>query len=200
MEFCKKLQQLRNQKNLTQEELAQKLFISRTAVSKWESGRGYPSIDSLKAISKLFSITVDNLLSCDELISLAENENRNKTRRLRDLVFGILDCMAALLFFLPFFGQQQDNIISTVSLLNLNGISSYMRFAYNFFTVLTAVFGIVILALQNLRHKIWVRSKNYISLVISAFGVLMFIASNQPYAAVFIFFILAMKGLLLIKQ
>ena len=56
MEFGKKLQTLRQSKGLTQEELADLLYVSRAAVSKWESGRGYPNIDSLKAISKLFSI------------------------------------------------------------------------------------------------------------------------------------------------
>ena len=54
MEFNKKLQELRKQKGLTQEELAEKLFVSRTAVSKWESGRGYPNIDSLKEIARFF--------------------------------------------------------------------------------------------------------------------------------------------------
>lgn len=48
MEFNEKLSQLRKAKGLTQEELAEALYVSRTAVSKWESGRGYPSIDSLK--------------------------------------------------------------------------------------------------------------------------------------------------------
>ena len=51
MEFNEKLQELRKNKNLTQEQLAEMLFVSRTAISKWESGRGYPSIDSLKEIS-----------------------------------------------------------------------------------------------------------------------------------------------------
>ena len=58
MEFNEKLQELRKQKGFTQEELAELLFVSRTAVSKWESGRGYPNIDSLKAISKLFFIAM----------------------------------------------------------------------------------------------------------------------------------------------
>jgi transcriptional regulator with XRE-family HTH domain len=53
MEFNEKLQLLRKQKGLTQEELAEQLFVSRTAVSKWESNRGLPNIDSLKAISKI---------------------------------------------------------------------------------------------------------------------------------------------------
>ena len=51
MEFNEKLQELRKNKNLTQEQLAEMSFVSRTAISKWESGRGYPSIDSLKEIS-----------------------------------------------------------------------------------------------------------------------------------------------------
>ena len=54
MEFQEKLQQLRKQKGLTQQELADLLYVSRTAVSKWESGRGYPNIDSLKAIAAFF--------------------------------------------------------------------------------------------------------------------------------------------------
>lgn len=45
MELYDKIQELRKSKNMTQEELAEKLFVSRAAISKWESGRGYPSID-----------------------------------------------------------------------------------------------------------------------------------------------------------
>ena len=70
MEFNEKLQQLRKEKGLTQEQLAEELFVSRTAISKWESGRGYPGIDSLKAISMLFSVSVDDLLSGEELNTL----------------------------------------------------------------------------------------------------------------------------------
>ena len=51
MEFNEKLQELRMNKGLTQDELAEALYVSRTAISKWESGRGYPSIDSLKEIA-----------------------------------------------------------------------------------------------------------------------------------------------------
>ena len=76
MDFSEKLQNLRKQHGLTQEELAAKLFVSRTAISKWESGRGYPNIDSLKEISKFFSVSVDELLSSDELITAAQDENR----------------------------------------------------------------------------------------------------------------------------
>ena len=57
LEFHEKLQELRKSRNLTQEELAEELYVSKTAISKWESGRGYPSIDSLKAIAGFSFLT-----------------------------------------------------------------------------------------------------------------------------------------------
>ena len=75
MEFHEKLQELRKSRGLTQEELAEALYVSRTAISKWESGRGYPSIDSLKEISSYFSVTIDDLLSGEKILSIAEKEN-----------------------------------------------------------------------------------------------------------------------------
>ncbi|MBQ7084868.1 MAG: helix-turn-helix transcriptional regulator, partial [Anaerotignum sp.] len=80
MEFHEKLQELRKSRGLTQEELAEMLYVSRTAVSKWESGRGYPSIDSLKEISRFFSVTIDDLLSGEKLLTIAEKENRSNIR------------------------------------------------------------------------------------------------------------------------
>ena len=47
MEFNEKLQQLRIGKNLTQQQLAEQLYVSRTAISKWESGKGYPDRKSV---------------------------------------------------------------------------------------------------------------------------------------------------------
>ena len=77
MEFSEKLQELRKSRSLTQEELAEALFVSRTAISKWESGRGYPSIDSLKEISRFFSVTIDDLICSDEIRSLSANTSRS---------------------------------------------------------------------------------------------------------------------------
>ena len=63
MTFGEKLKKLRKDNGLTQEQLAEKLFVTRTAVSKWETGNGYPAIDSLKMISELFGISIDELIS-----------------------------------------------------------------------------------------------------------------------------------------
>lgn len=200
MEFNDKLQQLRKQKNLTQEELAEALYVSRTAVSKWESGRGYPSIDSLKAISKLFSVSVDELLSGEELISIAEMENKEKAKSFSDMVFGILDCTMAMLFFLPLFGQQGDDMIYMVPLIALTDVPTYIRIPYLVLVSLTVVFGITILAFQNFQNRLWMKSKLLISLMLSILNVLIFISGGQPYVSVFVFCLLIIKGVLLIKQ
>lgn len=200
MEFNEKLQELRKQKGLTQEELAQSLYVSRTAISKWESGRGYPNIDSLKAIADYFGVTVDELLSGDELLTIAESDNKSKQTHLCDLVFGLLDCSVAMLFFLPFFGQRTNEIIQEVSLISLNAVSPYIKAA--FFTVVFScvISGVLTLALQNWHTRFWELSKHKISLAINAVGAFLFIISQQPYAAVLIFAFLLIKVLLLIKK
>ena len=92
MEFHEKLQELRKNRGITQEELAESLYVSRTAISKWESGRGMPSIESLKAISKFFAVTLDELLSGEELLVIAEDDHKQKEMRIRDLIYGVIDC------------------------------------------------------------------------------------------------------------
>ncbi len=91
MELNEKLRSLRNQKGLTQEELANALYVSRTAISKWESGRGYPSIDSLKTISEFFGITLDELLSVDKVLTLAKEDTKQKETAFINTLFALLD-------------------------------------------------------------------------------------------------------------
>ena len=200
MEFREKLQELRKQKHLTQEELAQSLYVSRTAISKWESGRGFPNIESVKAISKFFSISLDELLSGEEILTIAENDQKQKQRTAINLIFGLLDCGIALLLCLPFFGQKSDGVIREVPLLNLSEIQPYLKTAYFAFVCIMMVLGIMTLALQNCRQRLWTQSKNILSLALSAIGVCLFIISQQPYPAIFVFTFLIIKVLMLIKR
>lgn len=196
MEFHEKLQQLRKQKGLTQEELAAALFVSRTAVSKWESGKGYPNIDSLKAVAKLFSVTVDELLDGEQLLTIAAQ----KESHLCDLTFGLLDICVAAFFFLPFFGQESNAVIQEVSLLSLTAVSVWLKTAYFVAVVGIVVFGILTLALQNVRRDFWIKYKHPLSLILNALGALLFIVSSQPYAAAFLFIFFILKALLLMKR
>ena len=199
VEFNEKLQELRKNKELTQEELAEALYVSRTAVSKWESGRGYPSIDSLKEIAKYFSVTIDELLSSDEVINLAEEENKQKENHLRSLVFGILDISVMMFFFLSFFGQNKNGIVQEVSLSSLNGIAVYLKTAYYAVVISIAVYGVFTLVFQNCQKVFWIKNRDKISLILNVLSVLLFIISSQPYAGAFLFIFLVIKALMLIK-
>lgn len=200
MEFHEKLQALRKGKELTQEQLAESLYVSRTAISKWESGRGFPNIESLKAISKFFSVSLDELLSGEEILAIAENDHRQKESTFQDLIFGLLDCGMALLLFLPFFGQEADGVIKALSMLALSEMQSYLKVTYIAFAGFMCMLGLMTLALQNCRHRLWNQIKSVLSLVFSAVGVCLFIISQQPYAAVFVFAFLVIKALMLIKR
>ena len=199
MEFNEKLQELRKQKDLTQEELAEALYVSRTAISKWESGRGYPNIDSLKAIAKFFHITIDELLSGDELLTLAEENTKQRITYVRDLVFGLLDISAAMLLFLPFFGERSEGLAQGVSLLALTETPPYLRITYYTLVVGMILWGVLTLGLQNCSRKIWVRSKTKLSLLLNGLGTVVFVVSLQPYGAVFLLMLLAIKVCMLIK-
>ena len=69
MFFNEKLKMLRKESNLTQEELAEKLNVSRQAITKWESGDGTPDIENLKQISILFNTTIDELVKEDKNVT-----------------------------------------------------------------------------------------------------------------------------------
>ena len=199
MEFNEKLQELRKGKGLTQEELANDLYVSRTAISKWESGRGYPSIDSLKEISKYFSVSLDELLSSEEILTVAQEDNKQKEQYFRDLIFGLLDCSIAMFLFLPFFGQRVHGVIQEVSLLSLTEVPIYVKTPYFIAVFGLILMGVLTLALQNCTISFWIKQKSKLSLGLSSMALLFFMMSLQPYAAMFTFLFLVIKALMLIK-
>lgn len=60
--FSQNLQKIRSKKNLSQEQLADKIGVSRQTISAWESGKASPELDKITAISKLFSVSIDELV------------------------------------------------------------------------------------------------------------------------------------------
>lgn len=82
MLFKEKLKMLRKQSNFTQEELAEKLYVSRQAITKWESGDGTPDIENLKQISIVFNTTIDELIKEDINVTI---ENREQYTYIEEL-------------------------------------------------------------------------------------------------------------------
>lgn len=200
MEFHEKLQELRKQRNITQENLAQELYVSRTAISKWESGKGYPNIESLKAIAAFYGVTIDELLSSDEALTIAEEDHKERQSRFRDLVFGLLDISAVLFLLLPFFREKIGETVYAVSLVALSGISPYLRVTYFAAVIAMTSWGLLTLALQTCSAPLWKRMKTKMSCILHAVVLLLFILSPQPYAAAFLLLFLLIKISLLVKK
>ena len=192
MEFSEKLQELRKSRNLTQEELAEALFVSRTAVSKWESGRGYPSIDSLKEISRYFSVTIDDLLSGEKLLSLAQRENRSNIRSLCDLLFGSVDLLALMLIVLPLYPKPVDGFVYAVSLIAYAETSAVNRYIYWALFLTLALTGLLELLLQR-------KSLKACSMILGIGTVLLLALAGETYAVAVAFLLLIIKGMLLLK-
>ena len=200
MNFCEKLQQLRKQKGLTQEQLAEKMFVSRTAISKWESGKGYPNLDSLKYLSEIFSVSIDDLLSGEELISLAETENRANIGNTLRIVFGILDVMALAFIFLPFYGQKQNGFIQLVSLLAYQDTAAFIRVAYFIVLILMALVGFTEMVVRNEENVKILKNGKVLSICIQMIAIMVFILTQQPYVTFLLFAFMMIKVVILIKS
>ena len=198
MEFNEKLQQLRKNKGLTQEELAQAIYVSRTAVSKWESGRGYPNIESLKELARFFSVTVDELLSPDEIITAAENEKKELIGNYTSLLCHVMDVFTSLLLFIPVFGNGADK--QSVSLFVLTDTQLWIKIVYAAIIGLTVLNGICGLIISRFDKPLWNKHRFITGIALSVIACLLFIITRQPYAGVFCFAVLMIKGWLTIRR
>ena len=198
MEFNEKLQELRKSKGLTQEELAESLFVSRTAVSKWESGRGYPSIDSLKEISRYFSVTIDELICPEEILSAAEEEKQAFAGRTLAFICNTLDLLTVLLLFLPVFGNGEVSS-TAVGLFGLNGVHAWVRIVFLTVIGLSALNGLCGLILIRFDRPVWNKHRLVTGMALSVLAVAVFIAARQPYAGILCFALLVIKTFVIMK-
>ncbi|MBQ2022173.1 MAG: helix-turn-helix domain-containing protein [Lachnospiraceae bacterium] len=200
MEFHEKLQELRKSRGLTQEELAEALYVSRTAISKWESGRGYPSIDSLKEISKYFSVTIDDLLSGEALISIAERENKTNIQNLFDLLFGMVDMLSVLLIVLPLYPRTVDGYVYSVNLFEYLETSAMNRFVYWFLflgLIVLGVWKVLLVQMKSGKHQKLIRE---CSLLVSIAAVIVLALAGETYAVTVVFLLLMIKGVVIFKS
>lgn len=123
MELSEKLVKLRKQSGMTQEELAAKIYVTRTAVSKWENGKGYPAIDSLKLLSSVYGV------SLDELVSDGDVEEMRSARKKRSRIF--YWCAVGCLFFAAAFAVVCAVVkIAWFIIPSALGVAGYVVFSF----------------------------------------------------------------------
>jgi transcriptional regulator with XRE-family HTH domain len=199
VEFNEKLQQYRKQSGLTQEQLAERLNISRTAVSKWESGRGFPNIEALKNLSKVFQVPIDDLLSGEELLGIAESDGAESMDKTYSMIFGILDLLALTFILLPFYGNDEGDFIRAVNLFRYATLPSIKAIYFGAFILLGLV-GALEIALQfseSAKARLAARRG---SLALHALAILFFTMTREPYVAFFSILLILSKGLLLLRK
>jgi transcriptional regulator with XRE-family HTH domain len=78
------LQRLREEKNMSREELAQQINVSRQAVYKWENNKGYPDIQNLLRLSEIYETTIDELIKNDPTLQRKIDNNQDESKELDD--------------------------------------------------------------------------------------------------------------------
>lgn len=132
MTFGQKIKKLRQDNNMTQEQLAYHLYVTRTAISKWETDKGFPAIDSLKMISNLFDISLDELISDGDIDTKRALDKKHAT-----IFYAIAMCflVAATIFslFAYFLKQPLLNIGSSIAVLGyvIFGLLSKPRYVHH---------------------------------------------------------------------
>ncbi|MFE4122520.1 MULTISPECIES: helix-turn-helix domain-containing protein [Priestia] len=84
MRLGDQLQRLREEKNMSREELAQQINVSRQAVYKWENNKGYPDIQNLLRLSEIYETTIDELIKNDPTLQRKIDNNQDESKELDD--------------------------------------------------------------------------------------------------------------------
>ena len=129
MKFSEKIKEIRKMQNLTQEQFAEKIFISRNTVAKWESDRGYPDIQNLITISEVFEISLDDLI---------KNDKKLKTKIILDSA------------------SKKWHILVIIYLIAINSYIGYFHFAHK---ILMIGFLIATLFMLGFELRIFIKEK-----------------------------------------
>ena len=186
MELSEKIQKLRKEQGLTQEQFAEQLFVSRTAVSKWETGRGTPSMESLKQIANLFHITLDQLLSTEEVVVIAEKENKENINRFASYIDGIINLTALLGLLLPLYKVEENGLFHSVPLYQLGGWQGIMFWIAPVIMVICGIAQMVLAGSENTKNN---TAASIVGTAAHISAIILLILCGHPYPAVLFFFL-----------
>ena len=194
MELSKKIKLIRNENKLTQEQFAEKMLVSRTAVSKWENGTCYPSIDSLKYMSKIFNVSLDKLLSSEEILEIAKTENQSNISKYNSLLFCLLDIVRIIFIFLPLYSYKTNDFVYSVTLFNSNDLGTTLKIIFVLIFIIFLVLGIVELIFNFKGNN---RLINRMSMFLDIISIFVLLFTKQPYVIALMFIIFVIKIIML---
>ncbi len=158
MKFAEKLTALRKGRELTQEQLAEQLNVSRQSISKWESGQVIPEVDKIVELSKLFDVSIDYLLKPSEIDELSVKtqilEQQQKKMLFREekrtrIFKNIMYSLAVYLLFLAVVFVEHEMVFTLESELVWGLLGKHTIFAE--FLIATAI--VIFVWIKNSRHK-----------------------------------------------
>ena len=175
MNFCNNLQKLRKKMNLSQEQLAESLNVTRQSVSKWESGASYPEMDKLLALCKIFNCGIDDLV----------NKNIDEVK----------DLTSSKKVILNFFKSVGDGINKTIRMLESFSFKELVKFLCQIAVI------IIVIALCNIPFQIIENAitqafyNNDIYEIISSFCSFIMILLYSCFAIIAFFYVYKVKFL-----
>lgn len=167
MEFGVKLKKVREENGITQQSLAEKLYVTRQAVSRWECGERYPDLITVKKISEIFNVSVDELLSNgDDFEKVKESNPLTQNRKIADIIvmslYAILSfCSVIKLFEALIFYCDNSNMF-WADFKNINFVFSVLSF---FMLFLLFVYGFI----SGLNNKLTQKKAGIVALVFFGF-------------------------------
>lgn len=153
--FGENLKKVRESKNLTQQAIAEQLYVTRQAVSRWECGARYPDLITTKKLSQILEVSIDELLQ-NEDIKNYENIKKSTNRKIITSLFII-----TIIFNVIFTAIYLKEILSVIAISQLN-----IRITFNAFQV---IFNTALLILMFILHIRKILISKYIGLALSAY-------------------------------
>ena len=132
MDLGKKIIEMRKNKNLSQEQLAETLNVSRQTISNWENGRFYPDIDALVKISKYFNIALDDLLASDSNVLKHLKVSTDSVRSNKNILYAIILNIFLIILFVITGILLEESIAIIIIIFTISIIS----FSYLFYQII----------------------------------------------------------------
>lgn len=180
--FKDRLKELRIKNNLTQEELAKKIFVSRSAVCKWEMGNGIPSDVNIEGLCQLFNVSKDWLLDKNDLYEYINSSNSIKRKvNIISIVGAITSILCFILSFVGLFYKDINNSVNMNGLLiyypsrsifNILQMASISFIVIYVFTFCFSIFNILKIVKEDKYNKM-----NYINVILIILSIVSFVNS-----------------------